>query len=213
MKSSSGRFIIFTKETVLAFLLAVIFIAGTLNMASPFGNVISFLENVKEGYEESLGNPPYPHAELTTMLGFIKRMKFDEKQAVVILQNEGIRFTMEQNLKTIAEINSTDPAHIYEILKPTQKEGAEDDPVIVYEGVQSGVDMSKYESMTGSGMGRKSIEDAAQSAGITLSTAIERLRKYDIEAHGADSLKDVGTKAGVMPMDIYIIIDSGVKPE
>jgi len=213
MKNRSGSFVFFTKETVLGFLLSVVFLAGTLAGTAPFSNILDSLNNIKDDYEYSLGNPPYPHAELTTLLAFIKRMKFDEKAAVEILNKENISFTMEQNLKTIAENNSTDPATIYNLLKPTQKKGAEDEPVVMYEGVQDGVDMSKYENMMGSGMGKKSVADAAEKSGIPLSKALSRLKKYDIEATGSDTLKDVGNEAGIMPMDIFIIIDSGVKPE
>jgi len=213
MKSRSGKLVIFTKETILGFVLAVLVVWGTLALVPPFGNIIFALDDIKEDYEYSLGNPPYPHAELTTMAAFIKRMKFDEVKAVDVLNAEGIKYSMEDNLKTIANNNNTDPAHIYELLKPTQAEGAEDEPVIMYEGVQNGVDMSKYEAMMGSGMGKKSVGDVAAQAGISVKEALDRLMKYDIKASEKDSLKSVGGEAGVAPMDIFIIIDSGVKPE
>jgi hypothetical protein len=213
MKNRSGRLVIFTKETILGFILAVLVVWGTLALVPPFGNILFALDDIKEDYEYSLGNPPYPHAELTTMAAFIKRMKFDEAKAVEILNAEGIKYSMEENLKTIANNNNTDPAHIYALLKPTQAEGAEDEPVTMYEGVQEGVDMSKYESMMGSGMGKKSVADAAAQVGISVEEALNRLMKYNIEADENDSLKSVGEEAGTMPMDIFIIIDSGVKPE
>lgn len=72
--------------------------------------------------------------------------------------------------------------------------------------------MSKYESLTGSGMGKKSISKIAESIGISVDTALERLKKHDIEATAEDKLKDVGGAAGIVPMDVYIIIDSGMKP-
>jgi hypothetical protein len=119
MKNRSGRLVIFTKETILGFILAVLVVWGTLALVPPFGNILFALDDIKEDYEYSLGNPPYPHAELTTMAAFIKRMKFDEAKAVEILNAEGIKYSMEENLKTIANNNNTDPAHIYALLKPT----------------------------------------------------------------------------------------------
>jgi len=62
-------------------------------------------------------------------------------------------------------------------------------------------------------MGKKSVKDAANHAGITVEEALSRLGKYDIKAEAKNSLREVGQNAGVMPMDIFIIIDSGVKPE
>jgi len=213
MKSNSGKVIVFTKETMIGLVLAVVFIVGTLNMTAPFSSILDALGNIKEDYEYSLGNPPYPHAELTTLSAFIKRMQFDEAKAEDVLKNAGIKYTMEENLKTIATNHGTDPAYIYELLKPTVKADAEEKPLVMYEGVQQGVDMSKYESLTGSGMGQKSIKSVAEQLGIPLATAMERLNKYNIEANENDKLKEVGNNAGIMPMDVYIIIDSGVKPE
>lgn len=213
MSSRSGKFVFFTKETVFGVLLAAVFIGGTLLATAPFSTVVDTLGKVKDNYEQSLGNPPYPHAELTKLSLFIKRMKFDGAQAYGILDRAKIKYSPEDTLKTIAVKNGTDPKHIYDMLKPSQREGAGGEPVTLYEGVQNGVDMSKYDSLAGSGMGRKSVENAAAKAGIPVSKALERLAKYNIKAEPGMSMKEVAGEAGITPMDIFIIIDSGVKPE
>jgi len=213
MRSKSGTLIVFTRETVLGFMLSVLFISGTLGMVSPFSDILFFFEDVKDGYEESLGNPPYSHAELTTLAAFIKRMKFNERRALELLDGADIRYSMDETLKKIGENNGTDPASILKIMLPSKIEGTENQPVRIYEGVQDGIDMSKYENMMGSGVGKKSVANAAENAGVTLKKALERLAVYNIKAKSQSTLKDVGTEAGIMPMDVYIIIDSGVKPD
>lgn len=213
MKNSKGTLVVFTKETLIGLVLSLVFVWGTLGGYAPFASAISYINDIREDYEYSIGEPPYPHAELTTMLAFIKRMKFDEEKAVKLLAEAGITYTMEQNLKTIADANSTDPAHIYKVLLPAKVKDTADEPVKMYDGVQNGVDMSKYESMTGSGIGQKSVGYAAEKSGISLPEALARLKKYNIEASENDKLKDLGADAGVAPMDVFIIIDSGVKPE
>lgn len=211
MRDGSGRFIILTRETIAGILLAAVFVGGTIFMVPPFATVVNKLTDIKEGYGGSLGNPPYPHAELTKLGTFVKRMNIDTAEALSILSREGIRFIPDDTLKTIAEENATDPAHIYALLKQAQKSEPQD--VHMYEGVQNGVDMSKYDSMMGTGMGKKTVKDSAGSAGISVDEAIKRLAKYSISAAPDDRLKDLGAKADMVPIDIYIIIDSGVKPE
>jgi len=107
MKNRSGKMVVFTRETLFGFLLSMVFVVGTLTMSAPFSNVIGFFDDIKMASEERLGNPPYPHAELTTMGAFIARMKFDSEKAIQVLKEAGYRFTMEQTLKAIADKNGT----------------------------------------------------------------------------------------------------------
>jgi galactitol-specific phosphotransferase system IIB component len=215
MKNRSGNLVIFTKETMLGFVLSIIFVAGTLMAVAPFSTVLDAINNFKDDYEYTLGNPPYPHAELTTLAAFIARMKFDKDKVEELFKTEGIKYSMEDTLKAIGKKNGSGPAEIFSLMKTTKKmsEDVDDKPIKMYEGVQNGVDMSKYESLMGSGMGQKSVAAAAENAGITVEKALERLQKYGIKAEPNSKLKKVGTEAGVMPMDVYIIIDSGVKPQ
>ncbi len=138
------------------------------------------IEDIREDYEYTLGNPPYSHAELTNLTAFMARMKFDPEKGQAALKEAGIKFTMEENLKTIARNNKTKPAHIFEILKTAKVTKA---PVAeeTEKKTENGIDMSKYESLTGSGMGKKkSISKIAESIGISVDTALERLKKNTI---------------------------------
>jgi len=205
MKNSSGALVVFTKETVLGLLLAVLFVAGTLMAFSPFSNIMMFLSDYKDDYEYTLGNPPYSHAELATLTAFVARMKLDKAIAFKLLDDEGIKYSENDTLQTIARDNSTKPAEIFEIIKPAK---------IKNKSNSSGVgDTSKYESMMGTGIGKKTVRAVAEKVGISVEEAIKRLRQNGVEAVKSDVLKELAGESGLTPMDIYIIIDSGVKPE
>ncbi|PLX66225.1 MAG: hypothetical protein C0603_12520 [Denitrovibrio sp.] len=210
MSNRSGKFVLFTKETLFGFVLSVIFIVGTLMMVPPFGNIVNAINDYKEDYEYTLGNPPYSHAELTNLTAFIARMNFDTELAKVALDKANIKYDMMDTLKTISRNNNKRPADIFEILKSSKIKKST--PVKEVTATSDGIDMSKYESMMGTGMGKKSVERIAESLNISVDTAIERLKKHGIEATAKDKLKDVGGVAGIVPMDVYIIIDTGLKP-
>ena len=212
MSHKSGGFVFFTKETLLGLLLSIAFIAGTLMMVAPFSTVLNALSDYKDEYEYTLGNPPYSHAELTNLEAFIARMKLDKSKAEELLQEAGIEYQMEQTLLDIAKNNKTDPAQVYNVLKPAKMAKTKSTPRKTSRSSNSGLDMSKYDSLTGTGMGNKSVKRIAENLDISIKTALERLKKYNIEASENDKLKEVGAIAGVIPMDVYIIIDSGIKP-
>lgn len=214
MKNSSGALVVFTKETVLGFVLSVLFLAGTLMAFPPFSSITMFLNDYKDDYEYTLGNPPYPHAELATLTAFIARMKLDKEIAFRLLDKEGAIYSENDTLQTIARNNNTKPAVIFDIIKPAKIRKVLDKPAESEKPKSSvGVDMSKYESMMGTGMGKKTVRAAAEKAGVPVEEAISRLEKNGVEAVKSDVLKELAGKSGLMPMDIYIIIDSGVKPE
>jgi len=210
MKNRSGKFIFFTKETTLGFVLSIIFIAGTLSLTAPFGNFVQAVDDYREGYGETLGNPPYGHAELSTLAVFIKKMNLDSEKAEEMLKDNNIRYDMDKNLKTIGEENRMSPAGIYEIIKHAKSES---EKKADSEISSDGIDYSKYDALAGSGMGKKTIADAAEHAGVGIDKAMANLKKNGIEAEPDAKLKDVAEASGIVPMDIYIIIDTGLKPD
>jgi hypothetical protein len=211
MSNKSGKLVIFTKETVIGFTIAIVVFAGTLMSVSPFYNINMFIEEYKEDYEYTLGNPPYGHAELTPLATFIKKMRLDEDKAIELLSGKGYKFNLDHNLKRIAQTNNVSPKEVYDTIKDAK--AVKPKTETSSDGNTQGLDMSKYDALMGSGMGKKTVADAAEKAGISVDEAKKRLAKYGISALDNDRLKDVAEIGGVMPMDVFIIIDSGIKPE
>lgn len=98
-------------------MLIACFIVGTLTTTQPFKLVLDINDDIKHYWAETLGKPPYGHAELSSFKTFCKRMGYEMEEALEILQNNNIRVkNPKDSLQEIAKYNNTTPAKIYDII-------------------------------------------------------------------------------------------------
>ena len=206
MRSKSRKLIVFTPETTAGLVIACVVFFGTLYSVAPFSTVNNALADFKEDYEYTVGNPPYGHAELSTLPVLSDRMKMDMSKIEQIMQEKGFTFDNESTFKTIAAENGMNPAQLYKILSPARQKKQ-----LVGEDAGK-VDMSKYEHLQGSGMGMKTIAQAAENCGITAEEAVSRLAASSVQVSPSDTLRDAAERASLTPIEIYAIIDTGKKP-
>ena len=121
MKNSARQFVLFTKEMIIASILTIIFLFGTIYEISPFSNFLNFGDDIKNSWEKSSGTAPYSHAELSSLNSFTKKMSFDLTASKEILVKNNIIFQEEQSLSQIAKENDISPSFIYELLKKNLK--------------------------------------------------------------------------------------------
>lgn len=208
MRNRSKKFVIFTPETLTGFILACAVFFGTLYSIAPFSTVNSALADFKEDYEYTLGNPPYGHAELSTLAVLMERMDIDSAKAQKMLKARGYTYDLDKTVKEIARNNNVRPAEIYEVIKTARVKKL---PVAA-DTSKPAIDMQKYEALKGTGMGMKTVAEAADKCGISEGEALSRLAKNGVKAKADDTLKDAAEYGNVTPMDVYIIIDTGTKP-
>lgn len=214
MKNKNGKFVLFTPETVAALALSCFVFIGTLYSVAPFSNIVNALTDFKDDYEYTIGVPPYPHAELSSLGDFMYKMNIDEEKAYALLDAAGIKYAEELSLIEIGDNNGMRPSDVYAVIKPAkEKKGVNFSEREEGETAEKQkIDMSKYDGLMGSGMGNKSVAEAAEMSGIDAAEAVSRLSKQGIKAEEGNTLKEVSGTAAMTPMDVYIIIDSGIKP-
>lgn len=206
MQNRRRKLIVFTPETTAGLILSCLVFFGTLYGVAPFSTITNALSDYKDDYEYTVGNPPYGHAELSSLPVLADRMHMDMGKIEQIMQEKGFTFDNESSFKDIAAQNGMNPSELYKIILPARqknKPSAED----------KAVDMSKYEHLQGSGMGMKTIAQAAESCGITPEEAVVRLAENSVEVSETDTLRDAAEKASLTPIEIYAIIDTGKKPQ
>jgi len=115
---------VFTGAFNLSALLLIVFAMGTLFSLPPLSWVIDISESIKDASIEVYGEPPYGHAELSTLETFTPRVGLDQDRAVDRLQDAGIEIEdMEQSLGAIAESNKITASELYLIMKPEKATG------------------------------------------------------------------------------------------
>ena len=119
MKNRAKEIKVFTASFNIALLLTVVVGVGTYFEVPPMSSVINLSESIKNGASEKYGEPPYGHAELSSLKLFTKKQGLDLDQAVELLKKADIQFNdSKDTLATIAKVNKLSPQEVYNIIKP-----------------------------------------------------------------------------------------------
>ncbi len=105
---------IFTKEFNLALVLLLVCIAGTYAKIPPFSTLLNISEGIKEAAAVKYGEPPYGHAELSSLKSFVRKMETELEPAMAALKAAGYTVESEtQTLREIADRNGITPQQVY----------------------------------------------------------------------------------------------------
>ncbi len=192
LKNRAKQFVVFNREFTVAFVVALIFIVGTYFHVPPFGTVLNINESIKVRLERAYGNPPYGHAELSSLKSFCKRMGLDLDQAMVLLTKNNLKGVGENEaLKNIAQANGISPQQVYLYIKDA--------------GQVAGVQASGAKSGTTvrTGLGRKTLASAAKEHGFDLEASLAELSRKKIKATAHMTFKEVADTAGMAPIDVF----------
>ena len=183
MKNKAKEMIVFTKDMMMAIILTLVFIFGTIAGIAPFTSFLDFGDGIKNSWEKEYGTAPYSHAELSSLKMFSKKLSYDLEESKKILQSNNIEFEITQSLKQIGEENNLSPQFIYQLLKKNfEKDG--------------------QETIQLTGMGKKTISEVALTLKLSNSDFISKLKALGIEAEEDDKFRKVSEKYDMSPMDV-----------
>lgn len=196
LKNPSKQLTIFTKEFNVALVLTLTFIAGTLFQVQPFSGIINVSEGIKDNAAIKYGEPPWGHAELSSLKGFTSKSGLDLDKSISLLSAAGIQVSdTKQSLLTISKANHTTPQVIFDTIKPATL------PEPLTATIQTGT----LPPRSPNGFGKMSIEDFATKYGVKPGKIIQLLETEEIKATKEMTMKQVAAKAGTIPSELYEI--------
>ena len=188
MKNTAKELKIFTREFNVALGLTIVFTIGTLVEAPPFQWVIDLNGYLKDEAAVKYGEPPYGHAELSSLKTFVKKQGFDLKESMASLKTAGMKFDSEkQTLKDIARENNVSPQQVYIAMKPVPQAG-------------------KTKSLPGSppaGLGKMTVAQVVEKYNLDQSSAIQKLAGNGISAKSGDKMIKIAEKHQTTPFDLF----------
>ena len=191
LKNKARRVTVFTKNFNLALGITVIVAAGTYLHMPPLVWVLDGAEAIKDAASEKYGEPPYGHAELSSLKTFTQKMGYDLEKSLAALKDKGIRVqNPQQSLLEIAAANNTTPKQIDRAMKPAAA------------SVQPG----RLPATPSPGVGRQSLAALCKAYGLALPDVLKGLEAQKIHATGETSIRAIAEERGVSPVDIYEII-------
>ena len=199
LKTRTQRLRIFTAEFNVSLLLTLACLAGTLLNIPPFSTVMAWNEAVKEAGAKKHGEPPYGHAELSSLEHFAGRMGLDPDRSLATLRAKGL--TVEstgQTLLAISAANGMTPQQVFEILRDEERPAEARTP-----GRSRGVGRG-----LGRGMGRLSLGEVCARYGLDPGRVKEALVARGMWAPMDRPLREVAGDNGMSPSDLHRLIRS-----
>ena len=193
LKNKRKQIKIFTAEFNIAFILTTFFVVGSYFLIPPFNWVMAFNDHLKDAAANKYGEPPYGHAELSSLKIFAKKVDLDLQQSLERLNLSGIQVTgTEQSLLTIAKRHHISPQDVYLKMKPVQ--------------TQQATASFTWPEMPPPGFGRKTLAEIGSQYNLSLPNLLHSLSGQGIEAVAEDSIKTIAQETGKDPIEIYEMV-------
>ena len=89
LKDKAKKIKVFTPEFNAALVITIAFVVGTYLLLPPFSWIMSLNDHFKDSGAEKYGEPPYGHAELSSLRTFAKKLKLDLTKSMKLLDQAG----------------------------------------------------------------------------------------------------------------------------
>ena len=201
LKDKAKHIKVFTPEFSLAFVITTVFIFGAYFLVPPFGWVMSLNDHFKDAAAEKYGEPPYGHAELSSLQTFTKKMKLDLAKSMELLDRAG--YAVEDGNMTLDAIGrryKVPPQLIYETIKPAELARA-----------SKPAGSSGLPESPPPGTGRLTLADFCTQFNLNMKLVVRELKKQGIAASEELTLKKIAANNNTGPHDIYERIKSIVQ--
>ena len=193
LKNKAKKIKVFTPEFNIALIIVIVFAAGTYFLVPPFSWVMTLNEHFKDTGAEKYGEPPYGHAELSSLKTFTKKMSLDLARSMELLDKAG--YTVENSditLDTIGRRYNIPPQLIYQTIQPAAIIAAQ----------KSGDNNALPESAP-PGTGNLTLADFCTQFNLNMKLVVRELKKQGIDASEELTLKKIATQNKTSPTDVY----------
>lgn len=195
MKNKAREIKVFTGPFNIALILTLIFVVGTYYHIPPMSIILDISDHFKVSASKKYGEPPYGHAELSSLKMLASKENLDLQRSLSLLQSAGFTFKNEkQTIKDIAEQNNTSPQQVYLIIK-----SASLTPDI--QGDLTGP--AAFMNAPKTGWGRRKIGDICEEYQLNPEKMLSGLASKGITAEQGDSLKQIAEANNTSPLQVY----------
>jgi hypothetical protein len=193
LKNKAKQLKVFTGNFNVALLLTLIVIAGTYAEIPPFSTIIKLGDSLKESAAKKYGEPPYGHAELSSLKTFAKKMDIDLNAGLKALSDAGYKVDNEtQIISGIAKMNGVSPQQIYlAMISGSDKKSSFSGKV------------PELPSSPPPGTGNITLADFCSQYNLNIKVVISSLKEADITSKEDMTIKKIGEINTLSSVEIY----------
>ena len=193
LKNKAKKIKVFTPEFNIALIVVIVFTVGTYFLVPPFSWVMALNGHLKDAGAERYGEPPYGHAELSSLKTFTKKMNLDLTMSLELLDKAG--YTVENSditLEAIGRRYNIPPQRVYQTIQPA---------VII--AAQNFGDNNRLPESPQPGTGNLTLADFCTQFNLNMKLIVREFKKQGIEASEELTLKKIADQNKTSPTDIY----------
>lgn len=193
LKNKSKKFRLFTAEFNFALLVTLLFSVGTYLEVPPFSTIISIGSSISAEAEAFYGEPPYGHAELSSLQTFTKKMELDLTSSLQRLKDANLEVSSSgQSILEIAKANEISPKEIYLAISPLEER------------------IKTFPKEPPSGLGKRPLIDLCQEYSVNIKTVLNILSTNGVKAEETMSIKEIADLSQKDPIAVYELIRSNL---
>lgn len=191
MKNKAREMKVLTPSLNVALLISLAVGVGTYFQIPPMSTVLNFGESFKDAAADKYGEPPYGHAELSSLKVFAKKVNLDLEKSKELLQARGIRFDNDQqSIGDIAGLNAMTPKQVYVVMKNAAAKKQE----------------TQFPDSPYPGFGRKVLADICNEFGLTVTDVLQGLAEKNIKATPEQTIKEIAAGADMDPHVFFEVL-------
>lgn len=187
LKDRARNLKVLTPSFTAALILCLITLLGTLAQIPPFSSLLLLADGFKDAAARTYGEPPYGHAELSSLRTFAKKVELDLEPALARLAAAGVQVNgPEDTVLQVAQASRLSPQQVYQAMQPAKSARA------------AGLPASPP-----AGTGSRTLADLCAEYGMNLPDTIRALAGQGLKAEAGRTVKELAADNGMGPMDFY----------
>jgi hypothetical protein len=192
LKNKRKQLKVLTPEFNTALLITLAFAVGTYFLIPPFSWVLTLNDYFKDSGAAKYGEPPYGHAELSSLKTFSQKMHLDLTRSIELLNKAG--YTVESpdiTLEKIGRQYGVPPQKIFLTIQPAKVQSA------------AAGEVTMLPDSPPPGTGNLILADFCTRFGLNLKTVVRALRQDGIAASEVLTIKKIAENNRISPIDVY----------
>lgn len=192
LRDRANRLRVLTPDFLAALVVTGAVSATALLGVPPLSWVLDLNASLKDSAARTWGEPPYGHAELSSLTAFAAQTGLDPVRALELLRQAGLNAGgPEQTLAAIAGANHVTPQKVYEAIQPARAEGRGGSAV----------------HPTPSGLGKRQVGGLCEELGIPVQQGVAVLAALGCAGADPDAtLRSLAEEAGRRPVELYELL-------
>lgn len=189
MKNKAKKLKVFTANFNIAMILTLVISVGTLADIPPMSTVINFGNSIKDAAAKKYGEPPYGHAELSSLKLFAKKTSLDLNTAKKLLNDTGLQGIADDiTLGELAKINNKSPKDLFNIMKSAEIKTDEE---------------TVFPDSPPTGFGNKTLAEICAAYNLNIPTIIRELKTKGVKADPGKTFKEIAADNDTNPHALF----------